>query len=753
MRRLNDLALRHSLVVVIAFATLTAFFGYRASMITSDGRTDAMYPAESEAALLDDSLAADFGQGERLLLVVEGNIWTQRSLDALTMLTRDLGRLEGTLGVTSLATAKRIADDDGFLLVSDLVPADTGDVQALEDAAAYLREATMYRDVTFVSDDGRRASLILEYRPEIDAADYARRAADTVATLWTGEYALAGAAFTTMELRTIIARDMPVLGAIALGLIVAMLWLNFRTARRTALALVQIIMGVVWGMGIFQLLGWELMALTVIGPIAVMAVGASFSIHLLGRYDFELARGTERREALRRTFTRTGLGVGVSGLAIAAAMSTFLLSELAMVRGLGLIAALGVLSSLFVALALLPALLNLLSDPARVPDPEASGRIRGLLAFLARLVTTRTRTVLVVATVLVALALLGVPRIGTDTSILAFFPEGGPTRASVDLVEETMGGSSVIQVRVDGDILDPDVLAGMEAFQAQAKAIPEIGGAQSITHVLRSLHETLTGDDALPPSRQAAAQELLLYTSSGDASELTKLITWDEQSAVVNLTATSTTTTRGREIVRELELIALDALGDLARAGFTGQPVLELAVEDAMKHDFLISISLALVLVLAIDSLVRSFRAAAVTILALVATIAVQYGLLGWAGIPLDLATMLMGALAIGVGDYAIHLTVRYMEERAAGHAPENAVTRTILTSGRQILFTAATLGLGFFALVFADFVPVTTLGWLMVLTVALVGVATLTLLPAVALVAFRAPIRRDAALTLGETT
>ena len=131
------------------------------------------------------------------------------------------------------------------------------------------------------------------------------------------------------------------------------------------------------------------------------------------------------------------------------------------------------------------------------------------------------------------------------------------------------------------------------------------------------------------------------------------------------------------------------------------------------------------------------------TVLALLATVALQYGILGWLGIPLNLATMLMGALAIGVGDYAIHLTVRYMEERRRGLNPEEAITHSLFTSGRQILFTALTLGAGFAALAFASFVPVATLGGLMLLTVALVGAATLTLLPAASLTVLRNPHSR----------
>jgi uncharacterized protein len=115
-------------------------------------------------------------------------------------------------------------------------------------------------------------------------------------------------------------------------------------------------------------------------------------------------------------------------------------------------------------------------------------------------------------------------------------------------------------------------------------------------------------------------------------------------------------------------------------------------------------------------------------------TIILQYGLLGWLGIDLDISTMLLGALAIGVGDYAIHLTVRYLEELRSGLDSKHALENTLMTSGRSILFTALTLGAGFAALSFSKLQPVSSLGQMMVFTVLAVGVSSLSLLPAMSL-------------------
>ena len=114
------------------------------------------------------------------------------------------------------------------------------------------------------------------------------------------------------------------------------LFLNFRTIQGTFLPLINITIGLIWSLGGLGYLGYNITVLSIVAPIAIMAVGSSFSLHLLGRYYYELARGKDKTQAINLMLTETGLGVVISGMAICAAMSTFLLSEIIAVRGLGL---------------------------------------------------------------------------------------------------------------------------------------------------------------------------------------------------------------------------------------------------------------------------------------------------------------------------------------------------------------------------------------------------------------------------------
>lgn len=742
MNWLAHITKRYPWLVIAIFALLTAFFGLHATQIEADNATESLYPDNSEINRIAQELAATFQHSDRLLLVAEGNIFTPEAIEHVRTLTTKLAGLPGARKVTSVTTAKQMADDDGFLVMADLIPVNATEAQ-LASAQHYLRTSPMYKNITLVSEDGQYASFIIELANHVNASEFAQRVVHEVQATWPGSYALAGQAFISMELQAIIGRDLPVLGSLALAAIVLMLFINFKSVLGMVLSLVQIVLGVVWGMGAFQLLGGKLMALTVIGPIAVMAVGSSFVINMLGRYYFELAHGADKPTAITRMLAETGLGVVISGIAISAAMATFLLSNLQMVRGLGLVAVLGVLAALLASMVLLPALLHVLPAPKRTTDPDNPGALGRLLQRLGAFIPKRRTAILGTAAVVVVFSLFGIPRITSDTSILAFFPADGPTRQSVATVERVLGGSGNITVWVAGDLTNPELLRSMANFQAAVRAIPEIGPGQSIANVLEGLHGTLTGQAGLPETPAAISQELLLYQTAGGVDELSRFVTLDYQQGVINFVAKSMSTERVAAVTKEITALAETHFGNLATVQLSGNPLLEREIEQTMRHDFVISLALAIVLVLFIDSFVRSFRAALATILVLLVTIALQYGLLGWFDLPLNLATMLMGALAIGVGDYAIHLTVRYMEERRMGHAPEPAIKRTVYSAGRQILFTALTLGAGFGALAFASFVPVATLGRLMLITVALVGVATLTLLPAVSLTILRNPHSR----------
>jgi predicted RND superfamily exporter protein len=129
--------------------------------------------------------------------------------------------------------------------------------------------------------------------------------------------------------------------------------------------------------------------------------------------------------------------------------------------------------------------------------------------------------------------------------------------------------------------------------------------------------------------------------------------------------------------------------------------------------------------------LFRSVRYSVLGILPNLLSAALVLGLMGWARIPLDLMTVTIAAITIGIGvDNTIHYVHRYMEEIRVDGDPWAAVMRCHTSIGRALYYTMITIVLGFSVLALSAFIPTIMFGLLtgLAMTAALVG--NMTLLP-----------------------
>ena len=743
LKRFWEGLLKNSWAVVAVFALLTVVMVLGARRIVKDTSADAMNPDHNAIVVLNDRINKDFNAGRSEIFVLHADsVFTPAHLTELRAITERLTAVEGVKKVTSLSNANKMIESDGVLVTGDMLPADNPTEADIAGIRRYLDTNYLLKSGLLAAKDGSSTNIIVEFEDSADLPTIAAQMEKPVAELWKGSYDMTGIPSLEAYLFDSVKVDLPLLGGIALAVILLMFMLNFRSPLGAWLPLLQILVGLVWGAGGFGWIGMRFQSLTVIAPIAILAVGSSFTLHLLGRYFLELSRGTEKRLAILNVMSHTALGVFVSGLAITVSMLTFLLSDLGMVRGLGLFSALGVMASMISSLTLLPALLMLLPAPKARPGMEEGGALGRRLKALGRWIGRRPKAVLGVGVIVLFVAAFGIFLIVPNTSLIGFFKPESSVMKGMRAVDKAFGGSTSAKMVVDGDLQDPDLLKALLAFQEDVRSIPGVGPSTSLATLMRSLHETLTGEAGMPGSRELVAQELLVYQASGSVDDITSLANLDYSQGVVSFVTPRLSTHDTKALFAEMRLRADRIIGSRATLRFAGDVLSETAIEGVIVHDFIISLTLALLLVIIIDSLIRSLRAALVTIIVLASTIVLQYGVLGYSGLPFNLATALAGALAIGVGDYAIHLTVRYMEDRRRGLSPEDAIVAALSTSGRSVVFTALTIGGGFTALTFSRLMPVSTLGGVMVLTVAIVGVATMTLLPAACVLFLRKPMK-----------
>ena len=146
-------------------------------------------------------------------------------------------------------------------------------------------------------------------------------------------------------------------------------------------------------------------------------------------------------------------------------------------------------------------------------------------------------------------------------------------------------------------------------------------------------------------------------------------------------------------------------------------------------------LALGLVLILMIIQF-KSIKMGLVVTSPILLTVLINFAVMGYLGVPLDNATMMIASIAIGIGiDYAIHFSSRFKTELKERKDELLALDKTLETTGKAIIINALTVALGFIILMWSNMVPMQRFGWLIALTMGVSACAALTFLPSLILV------------------
>jgi predicted RND superfamily exporter protein len=165
-------------------------------------------------------------------------------------------------------------------------------------------------------------------------------------------------------------------------------------------------------------------------------------------------------------------------------------------------------------------------------------------------------------------------------------------------------------------------------------------------------------------------------------------------------------------------------------------PSVKQHLDKSLVRSQLTSLIVAVLLVIALVSLIfKSLREGLYASIPIIATIAILYGVMGLTGIPLNVVTVLVASVAMGIGiDYAIHYISNFNDALHREFELNNAVEEAIMISGKAILINFISVSAGFLILIFSDLMPMVYFGILIALSMLGSSMGALTLLPAVLL-------------------
>ena len=568
--------------------------------------------------------------------------------------------------------------------------------------------------------------------------------------------------------------DLLLFGAAVFGFLIITLSLFFRKRRWTVLPLLTCVAACIVLTGMIGMLHWRVTVVSSNFVSLILILCLALTLHFIVRFrelherqpeasQFTLVSGTVRKIFAPCLYT---------AMTTIVAFGSLLISGIRPVIDFGLMMSIGVVVSMVLTFTLFPASLMLMRPGVPHVRNDVTAKITG---FFATTIQKHYKATLLVWLILAAAGALGISRLSVDNRFIDYYKQSTDIYQGMLLIDRELGGTTPLDVIIDApqdvasedeDALledeeleyifadDDDSSAGFSATSYwynswqldQVIAVHDYLDGLHDTGKVISLATTARLLDLLEPGvlKDNIALSIIYERIPADvrASLITPYLSADGQQLRFSVRIfESDPQLRRNALLQQIRADLQNRFGfDNSQIHLNGMLVLYNNLLQSLFSSQILTLAAVIgAIFLMFIALFRSLQLAAIGIVPTAVSAGIVLGLMGWLGIPLDLMTITIAAIAIGIGvDDSIHYMHRFKHEIAVDSNYWQAVQRCHMSVGRAMYYTSITVILGFSILVLSRFVPTIHFGVLTSLAMAVALLANITLLP-VLIVVFEA--------------
>ena len=579
---------------------------------------------------------------------------------------------------------------------------------------------------------------------------------------------LGGIPMITSDSIDYIRHDLIIFGLGVLVFLVILLAIIFQQPRWILLPMLSCGLA---GLFMTGFLGWVDWPVTVVSAnfISLMLIiTLSLMVHLIVRYrELQVSHpAIEHHELIRQMITSKAQPCFYTAVTTIVAFASLIISGIRPVIDFGWMMTIGISMSFVIAFTLFPAMLTLLPAAQPVFKHDFTAAITG---FFARLIQRFGKTILLVFLLLAIISIIGMSRLSVENRFIDYYKESTEIYQGMSLIDKKLGGTTPLDVIIDApaefflveenheENSDPlfdelaleleldeeagitsssywfnnSMLAEIKSIHDYLDSLPESGKVLSITsslQLLRSLDEDMVIDDfflsilykRLP---EDIKQSLFYPYMSKDGNQLRFSLRVYE----------SDPSLKREVLLKKIRRHLTEELG-LAdeQVHLTGMLVLYNNLLQSLFKSQILTIGFVFVAIFLMFAITfRNIKMATLAIFPNIMAASMVLGLMGWLRIPLDIMTITIAAICIGIAvDDTIHYVHRFTEEFSKDGDYWASVKRSHNSIGRAMYYTTITITLGFSILALSNFIPSIYFGLLTGFSMLMALLADLTLLP-----------------------
>ncbi|MDA9592824.1 MMPL family transporter [Porticoccaceae bacterium] len=585
---------------------------------------------------------------------------------------------------------------------------------------------------------------------------------------------LGGPDMITADMITFIKSDLTVFGAGILVFIIATLALIFRRIRFVVLPLITCALCLVIILGFLSWIDWRLTVISSNFVLLLLIITLALTIHLIVRYRELQSNNPEsnQHELVSQTVISMAKPCLYTVLTTIVAFTSLVVSDIRPVIDFGWMMTMGISLALVIAFIIIPAGMVLLGKGSHTSLKDNSSAFTAKFAWLTEHYGT---LILLTALSLAALSAYGISKLEVENRFIDYFRSDTEIYRGMETIDTALGGTTPLDIIIQAPVFDEptinDVkefestdddyafedeygdmeeelaqddasslaesywfssagLADLEKLQTFIDAQPEVGKVNSLVQlyaVARDLSNRDLNDLEIAIMRQSLSDEIYQQMVAPYLLE-------DIDEARIQLRAMETGgQLRRAELLEKIHQYAIDEVGIAPEnIRFTGILVLYNNMLQSLYKSQIVTLGAVFVgIMIMFLVLFQSVKISIIAILPNFLAAGIVLGSMGIFGIPLDMMTITIAAITVGIGvDHAIHYLTRFKREFSLDSNYIGAMHRAHASIGQALFYTSITIIAGFSILALSNFIPSVYFGLLTGLAMLAALLGSMTLLP-----------------------
>ena len=502
---------------------------------------------------------------------------------------------------------------------------------------------------------------------------------------------------------------------------ITLIWI-FRQIRMLIIALTSILISLIWVSGIMALFNISINVISYLTFNLLMIIGVSDAIHLLMKYHEEINKNSNKRSTLEVVIEKIGSALFLTSFTTAVGFMSLSITNIRILQEFGVIMGVGIGILFIITIIIMPIMLLYINIPDKIHIERLILKRKKSLSFQSlKAVQKYPKVVISLSGFLLILSIYGIYQIDSNVTVLGDLKPSNKLYKDISFVEDNFGGTLPLEIIISsvGTPLSKDLYIKTNAVNT----IDNSDFYNKVNLFMRDLSnyeniKSVTGYWNLDGSLNAQQKK---YTNK-DRTEIRI------SCGIENIDSNQADWLK-KSIIKDY-INVFDTENGLK---VTGSTLLALKMNRYLIASLLNSFIIAFIVIfISMNILFRSIKLSLVSIIPNIIPLLFAGAVMGFFGIELRPATAMTFSIALGIAvDDTIHFLSRFRSEYLITRSHEKSTTTTILTTGRAIIGTSITLGMGFLVLIFSNFKPNFEFGILATIILIVALLSSLILLPA----------------------